>query len=156
MGGQMKNKIKQERCKIWRNRRGFGTVKQLVFGHSLSRQVGLGRNCPWHWSSRPRTFDWKIGQERCYCLFRWLASLHRLAAKGYVHRLVDNSKHEYSDGKGNHINGLEGFWGYLKKKLAAKGGIRRERLLLYLGEYVWRFNNRKLLFKRARKFYLPC
>jgi hypothetical protein len=42
------------------------------------------------------------------------------------------------DGKGNHINGMEGFWGYLKRKLASKGGIRREKLPLYLGEYVWR------------------
>ena len=46
------------------------------------------------------------------------------------------------DGKGNHINGLEGFWGYLKRRLAAKGGIRKERLPLYLAEYVWRYNLR--------------
>jgi len=38
---------------------------------------------------------------------------------------------------------LEGFWGYLKRKLAAKGGIRRDTLFLYLGEYVWRYNHRK-------------
>ena len=65
-----------------------------------------------------------------------------LAAKGYVHRLVKHHKGEYSDGKGNHINGLEGFWGYLKRRLAAKGGIRKERLPLYLAEYVWRYNHR--------------
>jgi len=70
-----------------------------------------------------------------------------LAAKGYVHRLVDHSKNEYSDRKGNHINGLEGFWGYLKRKLAAKGGVRREKLPIYLGEYIWRFNHRKLSLK---------
>ena len=67
-----------------------------------------------------------------------------VAARGYVHRLVEHSKGEYSDRKGTHINGLEGFWGYLKRKLAAKGGIRKERLPLYLGEYVWRYNHRKL------------
>ena len=39
---------------------------------------------------------------------------------------------EYSDGKGSHINGLEGFWGYLKRMLASKGGVRQERLHLYL------------------------
>ena len=59
-----------------------------------------------------------------------------LAAKGYVHRLVKHHKGEYSDGKGNHINGLEGFWCYLKKRLTAKGGIRKKRLPLYLAEYV--------------------
>ena len=66
------------------------------------------------------------------------------AAKGYVHRLVEHGKGEYSDKKGNHINGLEGFWGYLKRRLAAKGGIRKERLPLYLAEYVWRYNHRNM------------
>ena len=67
-----------------------------------------------------------------------------IAARGYVHRLVDHSKGEYSDGKGNHINGLEGFWGYLKRILASKGGIRKDKLHLYLGEFVWKYNNRKI------------
>jgi transposase-like protein len=38
-------------------------------------------------------------------------------------------------------------WGYLKRKLAAKGGIRQSRLHLYLGEYVWRYNHRYLNLK---------
>jgi transposase-like protein len=42
---------------------------------------------------------------------------------------------------------LEGFWGYLKRKLSAKGGIRRERLPIYLGEYVWRYNHKNLSLK---------
>jgi transposase len=67
-----------------------------------------------------------------------------IAARGYVHRLVAHGVGEYSDRRGGHINGLEGFWGYLKRRLAAKGGIRRERLPLYLAEYVWRFNHRQL------------
>jgi transposase-like protein len=46
--------------------------------------------------------------------------------------------------KTNHINGLEGFFGFLKRQLASRGGIRREKLPLYLAEYVWRYNNRDL------------
>jgi len=61
--------------------------------------------------------------------------------------LVNHSQNEYSDKRGHHINGLEGFWGYLKRKLSAKGGIRKERLPIYPGEYVWRFNHRKLSLK---------
>jgi len=34
-----------------------------------------------------------------------------IATRGYVHRLVNHGERQYSDGKGNHINGLEGFWG---------------------------------------------
>ena len=70
-----------------------------------------------------------------------------LAAKGYVHRLVNHGQKEYSDKKGSHINGLEGFWGYLKRKLSSKGGIRKEKLSIYLGENVWRYNHRNLLLK---------
>jgi len=64
---------------------------------------------------------------------------------------VDHSKSEYTDADGNHINGLEGFWGYLKCKLVAKGGIKKEHLYLYLGECVWRYNYRKLTFKEREK-----
>jgi len=39
---------------------------------------------------------------------------------------------------------LEAFWAYLQRLLKAKGGIRRERLRLYLAEYVWRYNRRHL------------
>jgi transposase len=39
---------------------------------------------------------------------------------------------------------IEAFWGYLQRNLRAKGGIRRERLELYLAEYVWRYNHRHL------------
>jgi hypothetical protein len=39
---------------------------------------------------------------------------------------------------------LEGFWAYLHQRLRSKGGIRRTRLDLYLAEYAWRYNHRKL------------
>jgi transposase len=39
---------------------------------------------------------------------------------------------------------LEGFWAYLHQRLRSKGGIRRGRLGLYLAEYGWRYNHRRL------------
>jgi hypothetical protein len=39
---------------------------------------------------------------------------------------------------------IEAFWAYLHRQLTAKGGIRRERLDLYVAEYAWRYNRRKL------------
>jgi len=65
-----------------------------------------------------------------------------VAANGEVHGWVKPNPGEYSRGQGNHINGLEGFWGSLKRRLAAKGGLSQERLPLYLAEYVWRYNHR--------------
>jgi transposase-like protein len=64
-----------------------------------------------------------------------------IAASGCVYRLIDCSKSEFSDAKGTRINGLVGFWGYLKRHLVSKGAIRRERIPLYSAEYVWRFNH---------------
>ena len=81
----------------------------------------------------------KSGSKVCSDTYR---SYTGLAAAGYVHRTVEHKIKEYVRGK-NHINGLKGFWGYLKRKLASKGGVRRIYLPLFLGEYVWRYNHRK-------------
>ena len=57
---------------------------------------------------------------------------------------MQHDQGEFRSRQGVHINGLEGFWGYFKRRLAAKGGIRPERLPLYVAEYVWRYNHRRL------------
>jgi hypothetical protein len=40
---------------------------------------------------------------------------------------------------------------FLKRKLAAKGGVRRRYLNLYLSEYVWRYNYRSIGFEKQTK-----
>jgi transposase-like protein len=65
----------------------------------------------------------KVSAGSIVCSDTWKAYTG-IASRGYVHRLVNHGEKQYSDGKGNHINGLEGFWGYLKRKLVSKGGIR--------------------------------
>jgi len=76
--------------------------------------------------------------------WRWevLSVLSGVAANGNVHGWVKPSPGESSHGQGNHISGREGFWAYLPRRLAAKGGLSQERLALYLAEYVWRYNHR--------------
>jgi hypothetical protein len=39
---------------------------------------------------------------------------------------------------------IEAFWSYLLRNLRSKGGIRPARFNLYLAEFVWRYNHRKL------------
>jgi hypothetical protein len=39
---------------------------------------------------------------------------------------------------------IEAFWSYLQRRLRSKGGIRAASLPLYLAEFVWRYNHRKL------------
>lgn len=62
--------------------------------------------------------------------------------RGYVYRFENHGEGTYSERKGNHIHGTEGFEGYLKRKLASKGGVTRARLQLYIAEYVWRYYHR--------------
>ena len=104
--------------------------------------IVMGTDGLWDNIFEDQVAELAVGKTDMDRLAKNIAQEAGLAAKGYVHRLVKHHKGEYSYGKGNHINGLEGFWGYLKRRLAAKGGIRKERLPLYLAEYVWRYNHR--------------
>lgn len=124
-------------------KRGRGTTKQAVFG-ILARGGQVWAEVVPNVEAktllpllRQRV---KAGSVVCSDTF---PSYTGVAAGGYVHRLVDHTQ-SFSDQRGSHVNGLEGFWGYLKRRLAAKGGVRRERLPLYLAEYVWRYNHRGL------------
>ena len=150
LGGQMKNrrlkeKVKLEALKQGRKKlSGHTTIKQPVFG-ILCRDGKVWAQLIKNVEAKdlqPLIEDQVIrGSTICSDTWRGYTGI---AAKGYVHRLVNHGEGEYSDGNGNHINGLEGFWGYLKRKLAARGGIRKEKLPLFLAEYVWRYNFRKL------------
>lgn len=151
LGGQMRNRRLGKRLEINLNHqkctRGFGTIKQPVFG-ILCRGGKVWARVIDNTEAEnlQPLIERQVKKGSIICSDTW-RGYTGIAAKGYVHRPVNQSKKEYSDQKGNHINGLEGFWGYLKRKLAAKGGIRREKLPIYLGEYVWRYNHRNLTLK---------
>ena len=58
------------------------------------------------------------------------------------HLRVNHGENEFSAGNGNHINGIESFWGYAKHRLVKFKGIPRDRFNLYLKECEFRFNHR--------------
>lgn len=140
MGGQWKNKPKAIRKTG--TKRGRGTSKQPVFGIYARKGIVWAELVDDSTAKTLQPLITKRVRSGSTVYSDTWKGYTGIATKGYVHRLVDHSKEYVS--KGVHINGLEGFWGYLKRQLAAKGGIRRDRLGLYLGEYVWRYNNRKL------------
>jgi transposase-like protein len=135
LGGQKKNKNKKQLRKEPKSKRGFGTTKQPVFG-ILIRHGKVFAQLIDDREAKDLipiiTKQVETGSKICSDTWRAYAGL---AAAGYVHRTVEHNEKEYVRGK-SHINGLEGFWGYLKRKLAAKGGVRRKYLNLYLSEYV--------------------
>ena len=147
LGGQKKNKTKKQLLRAIltgeESKRGWGTTKQPVFGILTRRGKVFARLVDdTEEANLIPIITKKVKAGSRVCSDTWRAYTG-LAAKGYVHRTVEHGEKEYVRGK-NHINGLEGFWGYLKRKLAAKGGVKRKYLPLFLGEYVWRYNYREL------------
>jgi transposase-like protein len=118
VGGQWKNKRKTIRD--IGTKRGRGTRKQTVLGilcrngtdwAEVIDDVEDGTLQP--------LISKKVLSGSIICSDTWKAYTG-IAARGYVHLLVNHGERQYTDGKGNHINGLEGFWGYLKRKLVSK------------------------------------
>jgi len=71
------------------------------------------------------------------------ASLHQYGK----HNIIKHDKDKFAEGH-NHINGIEGFWSYTKKRFHKYHGINKKNYSFYLKEMEFRFNNRnEKLFK---------
>lgn len=71
------------------------------------------------------------------------------------HYRIDHSKNEFAIGP-NHINGIEGFWGFAKVRLVKFRGLSKNTFYLHLKECEFRFNYRnqdlyKILLKITRR-----
>ena len=72
----------------------------------------------------------------------WIA-YDGLVDLGYEkHYRVQHGQDEFSKGSGQHINGIESFWGFAKHRLAKFKGIPKEKFELHLKETEFRFNHR--------------
>jgi transposase len=65
-----------------------------------------------------------------------------LILNGYTHHRVFHLHDEFARGK-CHVNGIESFWSFCKRRLAKFNGLSDEKFLLHLKESEFRFNNRK-------------
>lgn len=57
------------------------------------------------------------------------------------HYRVHHGKNEFVRWK-KHINGIESFWSYTKRRLAKFNGIQKDKFILHLKETEYRFNTR--------------
>ena len=147
MGGQWKNKRLRTKKTEPKSKRGKGTTKQAIFGILCRRdEVYVQLITGAKKKDLQPIIEKRVSKGSTVCSDSW-GGYTGIATKGFVHRTVDHGKQEYSDLKGGHINGLEGFWGYLKRNLVSRGGIRKSRLKYFLGEYMWRYNHKKLSIK---------
>ena len=82
-----------------------------------------------------------------------LSMYKTLPKYGYRHDSVNHDAGEYVRGD-VHTQTIDGFWGYLKNRLAVTGGIRKRYLPRFVGEHVWRYNHRFLsLTTKVRSLY---
>jgi len=80
---------------------------------------------------------------------------------GYDKHLRINHEEEFSDGNGNHINGIENFWFFAKRRLTKFNGVK-VNFELHLKEYEWRYGKTKkelykdliVLLRKWRKFVI--
>lgn len=64
-----------------------------------------------------------------------------LGLDGYTHKSVNHSE-EYVAQDGSHINGIEAFWSFAKRRLTKFNGIARTTLQLHIKECEFRYNNK--------------
>jgi len=73
-----------------------------------------------------------------------------LVLSGYKHHRINHSKEFVKNH--NHINGIESFWSYVKRKMRKHNGIPKHKFYLYLKESEFCFNHRgKNLFDIMQK-----
>ena len=65
-----------------------------------------------------------------------------LILNGYDHYRIFHSENEFARGK-NHVNGIESFWSFAKRRLAKFNGLTDQKFFLHLKECEFRFNYRK-------------
>ena len=75
---------------------------------------------------------------------------------GYDHYRVYHSYNEFARGK-CHVNGIEAFWSYAKRRMSKFNGTHDEKFVLHLKECEFRYNNKdldlyKIILKLVRKF----
>lgn len=74
-------------------------------------------------------------------------SYNALAVYGYNHKKVKHSENEFARPDGTHINGVESYWSWTKRRLNKFNGISKRHFSEYLLESEWRFNHRETMEK---------
>ena len=78
-------------------------------------------------------------------------SYDALAVYGYNHKKVKHQDNEFVRDKDTHINGVESYWSWVKRRLNQFNGVTKQQFRRYLLESEWRFNHKKTLAKDLQK-----
>lgn len=78
-------------------------------------------------------------------------SYDALAIYGYNHKKVKHDEDEFAREDGTHINGVESYWSWMKRRLQKFNGIPKEQFQTHMLESEWRFNHRVTLAQDFKK-----
>lgn len=143
IGAQRKNQRLHIR-KLYPPKRGHGTQKLPIIG-ALDRATGtvrvevMARKLDKTFVLDFVTRTVRPGSRVFTDGFHYYRDLSKI---GYRHEWVDHNAGEYVRGD-VHTNGIEGFWGFMKRRMGNTGGMRRTRLGLFAAELAWRYNVRR-------------
>ena len=148
LAGKRWYKWKWDGLRVSRAKRGIGSAKNAVYGVRCKNGKiwaelieGLEARDVRR-ESFQRTLDHSVFNPRTWPFFTGLATLE------FGGSLAINLRDKRITPTKNQSQTLGDFRRYLTKKLGAKGGIRKDRLHLHLGECVWRYNHRNLDFEK--------
>lgn len=83
-------------------------------------------------------------------------SYDALAVYGYNHKKVKHSEDEFVREDGSHINGVESYWSWIKRRLTKFNGIKKENFPKHMLESEYRFNHRATLSKDLKVLLRRC
>ncbi|MCB9801119.1 MAG: IS1595 family transposase [Pseudomonadales bacterium] len=97
----------------------------------------------------------KILEETTVHTDGWTSYDGLIDVKNFKHYRVYHSKDEFVRGK-SHINGIESFWSFCKRRMRKQNGVRKDKFLIHLKECEWRWNHRnediyQILLKKLRE-----
>ena len=139
-------------------KRGRGTLKQPVFG-VLKRNgrvyTEIIPNCKK--STLQTIIQGQIDTDTTIYSDKW-RGYDGLVSVGYDrHFRVNHGDNEFSKGSGIHINGIENFWSFTKRRLSKFNGVKKN-FELHLKECEWRYGKSFVTMKtelwNLYKFYL--
>ena len=143
------------RGKKTKRKRGRGTLKQPVFG--IFERYGqvyteIVPNCK-KLTLQPLILG-KVSLESVIHSDGW-RGYDGLVDVGYdKHLRVNHSKDEFSKKNGCHINGIESFWSFVKRRFTNLNSVRKRYFDLHLKECEWRWNRNYVELEKELIYYL--
>jgi len=134
-----------------KSKRGRGTMKQPVFGILKRKGRVYTEIIP---DCQKKTLHCiikgKINPKSVVYSDKW-RGYDGLVDFGYgKHYRVNHSSNEFSNKGGVHINGIENFWSFTKRRLSKFNGTKKN-FELHLKECEWRYGKKRAILKKELK-----